>query len=135
VGKLTEVLLQHSLIGIDTSAFIYQLEDSATYAGVSNEALDALAQGVFQGVTSILTLMEVTVRPFNWAVLMWPTSTRCSSGRIPTSPSLHSTARPFAGPLNYVPATVFAQRMLYKLQPALSTARLRSLPTTRACAE
>jgi predicted nucleic acid-binding protein len=63
VGKLTEVLLQHSLIGIDTSAFIYQLEDSEKYAGVSNEALDALAQGAFQGVTSLLTLMEVTVRP------------------------------------------------------------------------
>jgi predicted nucleic acid-binding protein len=63
LGELTETLRRHDLVGIDTSIFIYQLEDSSQYASLSNEALDALSSGVFKGVTSILTLMEVAVRP------------------------------------------------------------------------
>jgi predicted nucleic acid-binding protein len=63
VGALTDSLRRHATVGIDTSIFIYQLEDSDRYASVAEEALDALAHGVFQGVTSVLTLMEVAVRP------------------------------------------------------------------------
>lgn len=50
-------------MGFDTSIFIYQVEDSPRYAAVSEEALDGMSRGVVEGVTSILTLMEVAVRP------------------------------------------------------------------------
>lgn len=63
MGELTETLRQHNLVGIDTSIFIYQVEDSPRYAALSEEALGALSNGVFKGVTSILTMMEVAVRP------------------------------------------------------------------------
>jgi predicted nucleic acid-binding protein len=63
LGDLIETLRPHDLVGIDTSIFIYQLEDSPQHASLSNEALGALSNGVFKGVTSILTLMEVAVRP------------------------------------------------------------------------
>lgn len=61
--ELTEALRRHDLVGFDTSIFIYQVEDSPRYAALADEALGALANGVFKGVTSILTLMEVAVRP------------------------------------------------------------------------
>ena len=63
MGDLIEILKRHDLVGIDTSIFIYQVEDSPRYGALSNEAMHALASGVFKGVTSILTLMEVAVRP------------------------------------------------------------------------
>jgi predicted nucleic acid-binding protein len=59
LGELTETLKRHDLVGFDTSVFIHQIEDSPRYAAVADEALDALSKGI----TSILTLMEVTVRP------------------------------------------------------------------------
>jgi predicted nucleic acid-binding protein len=63
LGALTEALRDHAIVGLDTSVFIYQLEDSERYASVAEEALDAVAHGLFDGVTSVLTLMEVSVRP------------------------------------------------------------------------
>jgi predicted nucleic acid-binding protein len=63
LGELTEALKRHDLVGFDTSIFIYQFEDSPRYATVSEEALDALSVGLFNGITSVLTLMEVAVRP------------------------------------------------------------------------
>jgi predicted nucleic acid-binding protein len=63
LGELTETLRRHDLVGIDTSIFIYQVEDSPRYATLSEEALNALSNGVFRGITSILTFMEVAVRP------------------------------------------------------------------------
>lgn len=63
MGALTETLRRHDLVGIDTSIFIYQVEDSPQYAALSDEALGALSNGLFRGITSILTLMEVAVRP------------------------------------------------------------------------
>jgi len=63
LGALTETLRRHDRVGFDTSIFIYQLEDSPQYAALSDEALGALSGGTFKGVTSILTLMEVGVRP------------------------------------------------------------------------
>lgn len=63
MGRLTDALSAHARVGFDTSIFIYQVEDSPRYAALAEEALDALSRGVFAGVTSILTLMEVAVRP------------------------------------------------------------------------
>lgn len=63
MGALMEALRDRAIVGLDTSVIIYQLEDSERYASVAEEALDVLAQGLFQGVTSVLTLMEVAVRP------------------------------------------------------------------------
>jgi predicted nucleic acid-binding protein len=63
VAGLAQVLSRHDCVGIDTSIFIYHIEASTQYAGLAREALDALVQGTFLGVTSVLTLMEITVQP------------------------------------------------------------------------
>jgi predicted nucleic acid-binding protein len=63
LGELTEALKNHKLVGFDTSVFIYQVEHSPRYAAVAEEALTVLSNGTIDGVTSVLTLMEVAVRP------------------------------------------------------------------------
>ena len=52
MGELTEALTHHDLVGFDTSIFIYQVEDSPRYATIAEEALSALSDGAFKGVTS-----------------------------------------------------------------------------------
>ena len=54
---------QHRRIGLDTSVFIYHLEGVSRYAACTDVVFDDLAKGGFQGVTSVLTLMELAVRP------------------------------------------------------------------------
>jgi predicted nucleic acid-binding protein len=61
--KLLEFLRRHPVIGLDTSIFIYHLEDHPRYGPVTADLLTALENGVFQGVTSYLTLMEILVKP------------------------------------------------------------------------
>jgi predicted nucleic acid-binding protein len=53
-----------SLVGIDTPIFIYHLEEHPTYLTLTQELLSLIEVGVKQGVTSTITLMEITVRPF-----------------------------------------------------------------------
>lgn len=52
-----------SLVGIDTSPFIYQLEASPKYFAIVDPFFRDLARGRFRAVTSTITLMEVAVRP------------------------------------------------------------------------
>ena len=51
---------QHERIGVDTPIFISHIAGATHLAG---EALDELAGGAFTGVTSVLTLMEIAVKP------------------------------------------------------------------------
>jgi len=43
--------------------FIYHIEESGSFAEPAGVALDELAGGNFVGVTSVLTLMEIAVKP------------------------------------------------------------------------
>lgn len=54
---------EHRLIGLDTSVFIYHLEGVSRYAACAGVVFDELATGGFEGVSSVLTLMELAVRP------------------------------------------------------------------------
>jgi hypothetical protein len=54
---------QHECIGIDTPVFIYHIAGTTHLAGLAGVALDELAGGAFTGVTSVLTLMDITVKP------------------------------------------------------------------------
>lgn len=63
MAGIADALQPHGRIGFDTSIFIYQLEGSSRYAASCSTVFDRLAQGTFEGVTSVLTLIELTVRP------------------------------------------------------------------------
>jgi predicted nucleic acid-binding protein len=53
----------HAIVGIDTSVFIYQFEGEPRFAAPAEVVLNGLASGLFDGVTSALTVMELLVRP------------------------------------------------------------------------
>jgi predicted nucleic acid-binding protein len=63
VADLAAALRQHERIGLDTPIFIYHIEGTTQLAGLAGVALDELAGGAFTGVTSVLTLMEIAVKP------------------------------------------------------------------------
>ena len=60
---LQDLLKNHSVIGLDTSIFIYHLEDHPRYSPLTEMIFSALENGINKGVTSYLTLMEILVKP------------------------------------------------------------------------
>jgi predicted nucleic acid-binding protein len=63
VADLAATLRSHERVGLDTPVFIYHIEGTARFAEPAGVALDDLAGGTFAGVTSVLTLMEIAVKP------------------------------------------------------------------------
>ena len=64
MARLAERLTGHHTIGLDSAVFIYHLEAHPRYARFTRELLDGLSRQRWRGVTSTLTLMELTVRPW-----------------------------------------------------------------------
>jgi len=64
IERLTSRLQAHEVIGLDTAIFIYHFEAHPRYLPLTTAALSGVAQGERQGVTSVITLMELTVRPY-----------------------------------------------------------------------
>ena len=62
-APLATILRRHERVGLDTSVFIYHIEGTARFAEPAGVALEELAHGSFIGVTSVLTLMEIAVKP------------------------------------------------------------------------
>lgn len=61
--RLDDALDRHACVGIDTSVFIYRFESNSALGSLAGDALMAMEEGRFAGVTSLLTLMELAVRP------------------------------------------------------------------------
>lgn len=64
MGGLKEKLTGAGIVGLDTSIFIYHLEDNPTYAPLTKIVFESMESGKFQGITSTITLMELTVLPW-----------------------------------------------------------------------
>lgn len=60
---MIDKLSAHDLVGLDTSIFIYHLEGVRHYADLVTPVFDAIEAGTVLGVTSLITLLELTVRP------------------------------------------------------------------------
>ncbi len=60
---LVKSLAKHKLVGIDTSPFIYHLEEDPDYSKLTFRLFEEIEKGGLKAVTSVLTLMEVLVRP------------------------------------------------------------------------
>jgi predicted nucleic acid-binding protein len=63
VAGIADALDGYETIGIDTSPFIYYIEDHPQYASLVQIILNHLATGTSQGVTSVITMMEISVKP------------------------------------------------------------------------
>jgi predicted nucleic acid-binding protein len=61
--RLLEFLKSHPVVGLDTSIFIYHLEDHPRYAPVTEIIFHSLEEGRNRGITSFLTLMEILAKP------------------------------------------------------------------------
>jgi predicted nucleic acid-binding protein len=64
VGGLREKLIGAGAVGLDTSIFIYHLEANPTYAALTKTVFEGVEVSKFQGITSVITLMELTVLPW-----------------------------------------------------------------------
>ena len=61
--KLDSVLGAHSLIAVDTPVFIYHFEDNPHYRNLTLSLFEAIETGACNAVTSVLSRLEILVRP------------------------------------------------------------------------
>ena len=64
MDKFSKRLAKAKVIGLDTPIFIYFLENNARYGPLAQLTLNGVEKGKWQGITSTITLMEITVRPW-----------------------------------------------------------------------
>jgi predicted nucleic acid-binding protein len=64
VGRISERLADHAVIGLDTSIFIYHFEAHPRYLPLTQELLTGVQAGQWAAITSTVTVMELTVRPW-----------------------------------------------------------------------
>jgi predicted nucleic acid-binding protein len=57
-------LAKAKVIGLDTSVFVYFLENNPQYAPFAHTTVKGIEDGKWQGLTSTITLMEIAVRPW-----------------------------------------------------------------------
>ena len=60
---MEELNLKGKVIGLDTMVFIYHFEENKIYSPLTFSIFESLEKGNFNGVTSILTLLEILVKP------------------------------------------------------------------------
>lgn len=83
MGSLQDALSGHTRLGLDTSIFIYHLEQHPRYALLTRSLLSGIETGQRMAFTSVVTLMEITVRPwqlgeahiarqYEWALTHFP---------------------------------------------------------------
>lgn len=61
--SIKSLLEKHPVIGIDTMAFIYHLEENHRYLPFTNVLFEMVENGAVKGVTSVVTMMEILVKP------------------------------------------------------------------------
>lgn len=64
MDEFSKRLAKAKVIGLDTSIFIYFLENNSRYGPLAQITINGIEKGKWQGVTSTITLMEITVRPW-----------------------------------------------------------------------
>ncbi len=64
VSRLNQSLRDHDVVGLDTVVFIYHFEAHPRYLPLTTAILSQVEEGRKKGVTSTITLMELTVRPW-----------------------------------------------------------------------
>jgi predicted nucleic acid-binding protein len=62
--RLSGRLTGHAVIGLDTNIFIYHLEAHPRYQPLTQELLAGIQAGRRRAITSTVTVMELTVRPW-----------------------------------------------------------------------
>ena len=64
MDELSKRLAKAKVIGLDTPVFIFFLEENPRYGALAQITINGIEKGKWEGVTSTITLMEITVRPW-----------------------------------------------------------------------
>jgi predicted nucleic acid-binding protein len=64
MDELSKRLAKAKVIGLDIPLFIYLLENNPHYGELARITIYGMEKGRWQGITSTITLMELTVRPW-----------------------------------------------------------------------
>lgn len=64
MGSIEQRLAKHTIVGLDTSIFIYHFEAHPKYLPLTTSVLSGVQSGQYNGVTSVIALMELTVQPW-----------------------------------------------------------------------
>lgn len=64
MDRLVQKLTKLGVVGVDTPLFIYHLEAHKRYSGLTQKSFSSMENGKWQGVTSTITLMEISVHPW-----------------------------------------------------------------------
>lgn len=64
MDRITQQLANYPVIGLDTSIFIYHFEAHPRYQCLTSLILEGVENGKWAAVTSMITLMVLTVRPW-----------------------------------------------------------------------
>jgi predicted nucleic acid-binding protein len=64
MDRFSSRLRSYSLVGLDTTLFIYHFERNPVYSPLTLELFSRIEHGAIKGLTSIITLMELLVRPY-----------------------------------------------------------------------
>jgi len=62
---IADIITDYKVVGIDTSPFIYHFQSAAVYSKITTDLFDAVEKGLIRAVTSVITLMEVLVKPMS----------------------------------------------------------------------
>lgn len=65
MGSLFGRLSSFQNLGLDTPVFIYHFEANPAYLALTTEILKGIEVGHWAGITSVITLMEINVRPLS----------------------------------------------------------------------
>jgi predicted nucleic acid-binding protein len=61
--EIKSFLSRHKIFAADTVLFIYHFEDHLRYAPVTNALFESWESGANTGITSVITLLEILVKP------------------------------------------------------------------------
>jgi predicted nucleic acid-binding protein len=64
MARIDQRLESHTIIGLDTTIFIYHLEAHPHYLELTKAVLNGVQSGQWRAVTSTVTILELTVRPW-----------------------------------------------------------------------
>jgi len=132
--SLLETLPVGAVIGLDSAAFIYFIEEHPLYEPLLSPLFEQrIEHGENQAVTSVVTLAEVLVQPKrvardDLAQKYREFLTAGANLMLPTSPPRWPNALPHCGH-----STTCGCRMQFKSPPPSSMEPPTSSPTTRAC--
>ena len=62
---IADSLANYKVVGLDTSPFIYHLQGDAVYSKITSDLFSAVESGSVRAITSVITLMEVQVKPIS----------------------------------------------------------------------